>query len=527
MQPVKRRGLRGAGMACAVLATSVAVALPSMAEGGDEPHDTAVAAPVDLVGAPEKYLIENVHAAGKVMEIGNPNAMLTGPGEPQAPAAAAIFSRAVKPAALAAQVIEAYPVVGATDTYVLTNAEGDVLARRDNGDQSFRYLEVVEQTPDEAAADPYAQWRVADAGNGSVYLQNVQPYDGGAVPNLDMYNWATADGSEIQTYDAGSANVQKWVLRSLVPSTPVPTSIVDPGTVPTPPSTLKAKYSWGAVHTLDDIAWAMPDESVWDADGTEVTIEGTGLGYFGEDVAVSARYTIGTLGDAVEATMTAYVGATVDELRVKAPRTVERTLSGSEQTVTSEVSWDWSTVTQDELATAGSFTVPARESVGFDATLRITLAEQEEVNLLRAGGVHLVTRHADSSGGLTDGNRNAVGFSDWRGGGETNRVDPNLLTFHFDVPSQVTGVGVYDIGGKQNIGGVTVQYRDTWGGWYDLPAHDQQWPYANSTPDLALDVDNDPVLATGVRVRITHKSNATWKTLSEVEVYGRTLAGAR
>jgi hypothetical protein len=47
------------------------------------------------VGAPQRFLIENVHASGKVLEIGNERAQLTGPAGDE-PAAAAIFARRLR-----------------------------------------------------------------------------------------------------------------------------------------------------------------------------------------------------------------------------------------------------------------------------------------------------------------------------------------------------------------------------------------------------------------------------------------------
>ena len=62
--------------------------------------------------------------------------------------------------------------------FVFTNADGEVLARRSDSDEFWRYLQVIAEPVDEAAADPLAQWQVVDAGAGQVYLHNLARADG-------------------------------------------------------------------------------------------------------------------------------------------------------------------------------------------------------------------------------------------------------------------------------------------------------------------------------------------------------------
>ncbi|NYD68731.1 RICIN domain-containing protein [Agromyces atrinae] len=479
-----------------------------------------------VVGSPEQFLIENVHAARKVLEIGNENAQKTGPGGAWT-AAAAIFTRAAQPADIRAQAVTAYPVLGRDRTFVFTNDEGEVLARNANDSEHYRYLTLADVSIDDAAVDPYAQWTVVDAGGGAVYLQNVQRDRNGRTAALDMYNWATADGAEIQTYDAGTAAVQKWYLRSLTPEVAAFSGRTDRGVAPELPASRTARYSWGPSVELKPLTWDAPDASVWDVDGT-VTITGTGTGFFGEDVTVTAEYLVGSVGDAVDAAMTTNVGTTVKQLRMHAPTRVERTVSGSETTVTAPVSWDWSGITDESLQQEGTLTIDAAAGTGFAARLVVTVVATETTNIVRGAGVHFGKKFGEGSG-LSDGNRDAVGFSDWRSGGATNRVNPNTVMFYFDEPRQVTGASLFDRGGdsKRNIGQVTIQYRDLRGGWVDLPVADLTWPYTNPTAELALEVQSSPVLATGMRAVVSNKSNDTWMSLSEFEVYGPASANAR
>lgn len=209
-----------------------------------------------------------------------------------------------------------------------------------------------------------------------------------------------------------------------------------------------------------------------------------------------------------------------------APTHVERTVSGSTTTVRAKVTWDWASVAADATASAGTIEVPATAATGFDARLVITIAPAESVNILRGAGIHYDYTHMNGTNfRLTDGNRTVTGFDDWRSGGAANRVNPNTVSFYFDQPRQLTGAGVFDLNGLKNVGGVTVQYRDLIGGWIDMPTDAVAWPYVNATPDLSLEFESTPVLATGLRVIITNKASSNWMSLSEIEAYGPALVG--
>jgi len=474
----------------------------------------------EQLGAPQRLLIENVHAAGKLLEIGNEKAQQAG----SALAAAAIFGRATDPAALSAQVITAYPVVGKDSTFVFTNQDGEVLVRNANDSANFRYLSLSTVGLTAAAQDPYAQWKTVDAGAGAVYLQNAQVDPSGRIAALDMYDWKTDDGSQIQTYDAGTAAVQKWILRSLTPAVAVFSGRTETGVTPSLPTSLSARYSWGATVSLSPIVWDMPEESAWKADGT-VTVAGIGSGYFGEKVPVTAEYIVGSLGAAVDAALSGNVGITIKQLRMSEPTRVQRTVSGSTATVSAPVVWDWTGITDEATAQAGTFVVPAAASTGFAAKLVVTIVATANVNIARGTGIHFGTLFGDGTA-VNDGNRDRAGWSDWRSGGATNRVNPNNVMYLFEQPRQITGAAVFDRGtdAKLNIGTATVQYRNLTGGWVNLPVVGANWPYVNPTSQLELVVESTPVLATGARVIVTSKSTATWMSLSEFEVYGPELA---
>nr|WP_314842152.1 Ig-like domain-containing protein [uncultured Microbacterium sp.] len=516
MRTATRRARRRAIATLGVAALTAIALLPSVAIAESAP-DSA------LLGEPTPYLIESLSAPGKVIEVGNAAAQPTIPDN--APAAAAVFPFAKTPDALQAQTVLAYPVEASPEKFVLTDDQGQVLARRSNDDPNHRYLTIPGLTLDEAAQNPAAQWTTSDAGGGYSYIRNAQTYATGATANLDMYNWATAAGSEVQTYDAGTANVQKWRMHRLTAEVATHEQRVDSGKAPAFPTQLTGRYSWGLTTPLANITWNAPSAEVWTVDGT-VAVDGTATGYFGEAVPVKAEYLVGSLGSATDVAMTGYVGQTLKELQMQAPKTVERTISGSDTTVTTPVTWDWSTVAADATATEGVIEVPATASTGFEARLLITISRAASVNILRGAGIHWDYTHLNGSNfRLTDGVRDVAGFDDWKSGGAANRVNPNTISFYFDQPRQLTGAAVFDINGRQNIGGVTVQYRDLIGGWIDMPTDATQWPHVNTTPNLSLEFSGTPVLSTGMRVVITNKTNDNWMSLSEVEAYGPALAG--
>lgn len=471
------------------------------------------------VGAAQPILLESVHAAGKVLQIDDPNAQTSSaPGATQRAAAAIESMRLSDASALRAQALRTYPVDGTTNVYVIADQHDRALARSRNDDAAFRYL----TTTDVAAAttDPYAQWEARDAGNGAVTLVNVQRDAAGQPAALDLYNWKTADGSEVQTYtlSTSGAAVQQWRMRSLVPTVATSTVVTAPGAVPAMPTGLTAQYSWGTTWTLPTVTWRMPDPSVWNSDG-QVTVAGTSTGFFGEPVDVSVTFAVGAPGDAADSDLRSFAGVTLKELQIRAPRTVTRPIGTTGARITEPVSWNWAAISESSLAAPGTVIVPAT-ATGYAARLVITLVPAQQVNVLRQAGVRYDVLAKDTTPlALTDGNRAAIGFADWRSGGASNRVNPNRVSFTFDQPRQITGVNVYDIGGKQNIGAVTVQYRTLLGGWKNLPSANT-WPVANATPNLSLETTSQPVLAVGVRVIVTNKSSATWMTLSEIEAYG-------
>ncbi|MEV8273560.1 Ig-like domain-containing protein [Microbacterium sp. NPDC077184] len=509
-----RRVLRTSAAVAGVIALTLVAVVPSAA---DTPEAT------ELLGDPRQILIENVHAADKVLEIGNDAAQTTGPDGAWV-AAAAIFALGDAPDELAAQTVTAYPVTAAENTFVLADADGDVLVRRDNADAEWRYLALSDLPLADAAANAYAQWTFADAGDGRVNILNVAPGANGQSAALDMYDWKTEDGSQIQTWDLGPNTVQQWIVHEIAASLAPVAARVEPGIAPQLPTTVIARYDWGLDHPLD-VAWAMPAAEVWQSEGT-IVVEGSGTGFFGEEVEVRAEVLVGAVGDAVDAAVSAHAGITVTELRMRAPRTVERAVSGSEITVTAPVTWDWSTVSDADLALPGEVIVPAVDGTGFAANLVVSVIATAQVNILREGGVNWTYTHKDGTAfALTDGVRDRSGFADWRSGGAANRVDPNTVSFYLDRPRQVTGAGVWDLNGTSNVGEVTVQYRDLIGGWVDLPVREHEWPYENTTAALEMTVESEPVLATGIRVVVGNKSDDTWMSLSEVEVYGPALAG--
>jgi len=451
------------------------------------------------VGEPQQVLIESLHATGKTAVIGEGDWPLS--------------SRTIAgdPAGVVSQAVSMYPVDGDDDAFVLANAEGDVLSRI----AGSRDLELLDVAPDDAAANPLATWTVVEQGDRAMILNGEQL--NGRDAALNLYDWSTAEGARIATWDRGSfGNNESWRIHELQGTADAVGELVSPGAAPELPATVAARYSWGPTTQLTDIDWELPAEDVWLADGV-VEFSGTAAGLFGDTIRIDARYTVGTVGDALDSSLTSYAGVMLDTLRQNAPRTVERTVSGSDVTVTADVRWDWDAVDPALLGQEGEFTVPAVADLGFAATLHVTLVTPREVNVLREGGARAWRKGGSTTfAGLTDGNRDAEGFGDWQAGGAANRINPNWVAYYFDRPRQVTGAALYEPTTADNIGTVTFQVRNMRGGWEDVSVG----ALRNEGGRLQMTAEFDPVMATGFRAVFEHKSDASWMQLSEFEVWG-------
>lgn len=471
-----------------------ALALTLIAVGLGSTDGSTASAAEPGVDDPQLVLIESAHATGKTAVIGDGAFPLT--------------SRTIAsdPAGVLAQAVSMYPVDGADDEFVLSSAEGEILALA--GESGG--LALLHVTPDEAAAEPLAVWTVS-ARDDRVMLRN-----GGSA--LNLFGWNTADGAEIGTYAPGDFGAnESWRIHELQGTADGIGGLVEPGAAPELPASVTARYGWGATTALTDIAWDLPADDAWQRDGV-VEFTGTAAGLYGDTVRIDARYTVGTIGDAVEAHMTSYAGATIDTLKLHAPRTVERTVSGSDLTVTADVRWDWDAIDPAALAQEGEVLVRAAADLGFAATLRVTLTAPQDVNQLLTGARtwQLHVNGSTDLRGLTDGDRDARAFDTWRAGGAAARVNPNWVAYYFDRPRQLTRAALFEPADADNIGTVTFQFRNMRGGWEDVSTG----PIENTGGRLALTTEFEPVMATGFRAVIEHKSDATWMALSEIEAWG-------
>ncbi len=451
------------------------------------------------VGEPQTVLIESTHATGKTAVIAAEDIPLSS------------RTIATEPDALTAQIVVMYPIAGASETFVLTSAAGDVLARAEES----RALELLDVTPVAAAANDLATWSVTERDDISMLI-NGRPLNGNDAA-LNLYGWSTADGAEIGTWDAGDfGGNESWRIHPVQATTETVGHLVLPGSVPDLPDAVTAVYGWGASVEVEGIRWEMPDGAVWNADGV-VEFAGYADGPYGDTVRVDARFTVGTVGDALDSELRSFAGVRLETLRSLAPRTVDRSVSGSEMTVEAAVRWDWDAIDPEVLTRDGEFTVPGAADLGFAASLHVTLAPASEVNVLRAGGVRS-WRLAGSEdlSGLTDGDRDGEAFGDWRSGGADNRVNPNWVAYYFERPTQVHSAALYEFAGADNIGTVTFQWRNMRGGWEDVSVG----TLTNDGERLQLETEFEPVTATGFRAVIENKSDASWMQLAEFEVWG-------
>lgn len=492
-----------------------AAAAPTVERAASAPDVQAANAAMTVEAADTpagiSYIVESDYARGKAIVL----------GAPAAATAAALYTISNSGDAARAQAITFYPVEGTQDAYVLANAEGKVLARNADDSATPRNLNISTLTVEEALADPIAQWKVEQRTGGIVQLSNAKLYtSNGTKPTLDLYDWKTADGSQIQTWDQSANGVQMWRMHVLQAAVQPIAQLLNPGTIPALPANVRGTYGWGAATDLA-VTWSMPDPAVWQNDGI-VTVEGVATGKFGETVEIPATITVGTIGDAAPSTMNAYVGEGLDRVRLDAPKTVARIVSGSDTTVPANIAWNWDAVPADAFATEGKVTVSAVDGLGFSAELTILVKPAVEKSLLTQPGSRAwrLAANAFTQAALIDGNKDAAATDDWRSGGATNRVATNWIAWYFATPQEVSRLTLAEPTTFDNVGSVTFEYRDMRGGWLPLSAG----TIANTGGRLSIDVPVDTVLATAVRATYTQKSTANWMSISEFGAFGPSAA---
>jgi len=401
-------------------------------------------------------------------------------------------------------------------TYVLTNGD-EVLGATATG------TTLTSASVDDAAKDPASRWVLSSTDGKHYSLVN-----GKQVLALDVSNGATADGSPVALYGSSGATNQAWTLRDLTVTGSQPvTAATLVGTAPTLPTTVTPVYAWGS-GAAAPVVWNMPEKSAWDSEG-QVEVQGTATDVYGQTVAVTATVDVGdyTVTDPVSVTVAE--GSGVDAVKSAAPSTVPARVGASAATYPTAVTWDWSSLTADDLATPGVVTVHGTaasndpSASGLAATLSVVVTTATDVNINPLAGTTAAATYTEKAQYSADNTRNGVttdkGWSNWKSG---TLDSSDTLTYTYDQVHHLTSATVYFFkdGDTSWAKSMQVQYRKADGTWVNAPGNDTAQPVTAPADGTApvVDVDLGGVDATGVRF-VLNAISGKWLTVSEVQVF--------
>jgi hypothetical protein len=240
---------------------------------------------------------------------------------------------------------------------------------------------------------------------------------------------------------------------------------------------------------------------------------------------VTALVDVGGLTATDPVSITVAAGASLAGVQAAAPATVPARVGASENAFDVPVTWDWSTLTADDLAEVGVVRVSGTATAD-DAQLPAQLAVLVTEGTLRNFNPDTGTTASASStepGYPIDRTRNGVlddkGWSNWVSG---TKPAQSTLTYQYAKPHQVQQVTVrfYRDGTTSWAQSMQVQVRGTDGAWVAAPGWETAKPVASPADGSAPIVTAEfaPVTATGVRV-IMNAYPATHLIVSEVQVF--------
>lgn len=429
--------------------------------------------------------------------------------------ATSITTVGTTPEAAAPQLWTMHEVPGATREYVLTTADGRALGATTAG-TDLREVDVAA-----AAQNPETVW-ILNTTNGRTWsLVNKS-----IAQALEVGGQSTADGAGVGVYGSNGGANQTWQVRNTVATgvEEVRVSTLS-GIAPTLPATVVPVYSWGT-GSATDVVWDLPGADAWDTTG-EVTVTGTAIDVFGNEVTATAIVTVGgyTVTDPVS--LTVREGADLAAVRAAAPGTVPARSGASTATFDATVTWDWSEVTAADLATTGVVTVPGSATSnepGADplaATLSVLVTDPVPLNVAPLPSTSAAATYTES-GYPVDNTRNGVlndkGWSNWRSGTK-NASDTLTYTWTDAEDLADTTVMFYADGSAQSWArSIRLEYRDTDGVWRVVPGAESVavTSPAVGAPIVPIDASTAGA-ATGVRVVMTAHAD-THMVVSEVEI---------
>lgn len=388
---------------------------------------------------------------------------------------------------------------------LLRAADGRYLA------SSGTNLTVISATPEQAAANPAAQWIPATLDGRGFSLLNVA-----ATRVLDVNGAGTADGTSVGLWTSNNGANQAWTLApTAVQSVPDVTVTTAAGVAPVLPATVPIRYVGGGTRTAA-VTWSL-DGHDW-APGTTI-VAGSGTDLFGTPFTVRAVVDVGAYTSALPVSLTTYTGASVATVAAVAPTTVPLEVRAGGATASAPVTWSWSGATDAAFAEPGVVAITGSASLAgggtLPATLSVIVTVPTEDNVARTSTASATyTESGYPASNTINGITTDKAWSNWRGG-TLNASD--TLTYALSAAVPVPHVKVYfkRDGGTSWARTMHVDYRLGSGPWVTGDTITVGTP---ASGDPVVDVPVGAASADQIRVVMNAYPN-THLIVSEVEIY--------
>lgn len=405
-------------------------------------------------------------------------------------------------------------VVGRT-AFVLESGDGNFAVFDAQGSAVIAYDSI-----EDAMADPGARWYPTTEDGTTWVLANG--FNGNV---MDVGGQATDDGAPVGWWVNSYGTNQRWTARdvSSYPVAQAVTARTQLGTAPELPETVLPVYAWGT-GTPGAVSWDLPQDSAWANTGT-VEVRGTATDIFGNPISsVVATVEVGPLTSVDPTSVKLVIGSTVAELAEAAPSVVLAQAGIGTSRFEVPVVWDFSTVTDADLAVEGVLSVQgavaAADTGGAEvpATLYVILAEPTGSARLDVGCdvTATFTEPGYSPEATCDGDRTDKGWSNWT----DDAREGDTLTYQLagDPVVRSATIFFYKDGWHQS-------FPETFRAQYQTPGADEWVDVGEpiSVPDSGtspiVEVPLEDVQAGTVRFVMTSRPGVHL-IVSEVEFYG-------
>ncbi|MFF1830273.1 discoidin domain-containing protein [Paenarthrobacter sp. NPDC058040] len=402
-------------------------------------------------------------------------------------------------------------VVSASDGRILTGT-GGVLNGTQTGSASLAALSL-----DQAKATPSAQWMVTTENGkqwtlvnaGAAIALQVSGSQAGVGLASSTGTTATALASPHQAWAfTDIADLKLLGVAPLEASTPV-------GTAPALPTTVTPVYKTGPGKPLP-VTWNSVDPALWQKAG-KVTLYGSGVDPYGQTFEAVLTVTVGDYIATDPASVTVGIGSALAAVQAAAPPTVPGQIADGPARNALAVAWDWSSVSESALQSAGTLTVPGKAG-SLDAALTVIVVDRVPVaNICKDDAATTVTASYTEGSYIATNTCDAnssTRWSNWVSGGRTG----DSLTYGLARDYTVSAVTVTSA--EKAAQSLKVQYQNATGEWKDTSAGVIT---GLSTTQPAI-VRFDPVTTRGIRVSLV--TTGSYTKVAEVAISGSRLAEA-